>query len=496
MSDDLVLVIDGGTSSLRCHLVDPSGRITHSVTRPWRYLDEADASEIARAFDPDACWRSTREAIAECVSTQRTGDRISALAITSQRQSLVFLDARGRVVYAGPNTDLRAFFEGSALDFEHGSLLYRATGHRPTFMMAAGKLTWFRHHRPAAYSMISHVLTLADWLAYKLTGTLSCEPSLASDSGLLNIGPRELASEVFDRLGLTCPAAPLRESVEPSGVVSNMLIDGVDNAPVVVAGGDTQCALIGLGIGEPGAAGIVAGWSATVQMLVSERTLSPDMMTWAGCFQSPRLWTVESSSGDMGNAYRWLAETVFGGGDSAYGRMDELAASASVGSGGAAAYLGPRAMDVSKVGMQLGGIVFPVPLTLGGPSRGQVARATLEGFAYALRANLEQAERVSGAKALRIGLGGGLTRSRTLTQMVPDVLGRAVQSGREPDSTVIGAALVARTATGQFGSLEQAAGQARQNMRCLGPDMQSAAEYDDLYQVWLETQRRLGRLLP
>ena len=183
MPADPVLVIDAGSSSIRCHLVESDGRIIRSTSRPWTYLTDPGESHLAREFDIPACWTSICEAIQECAAGQ---GRVAAVAITSQRQSVVFLDSDSNVLYAGPNTDLRAVFEGAALDHEHGDLLYRTTGHRPTFMMAAGKLAWLREHRPDSYERVSHVLPLADWLAFRLTGNLGCEPTLGAGAGLLD----------------------------------------------------------------------------------------------------------------------------------------------------------------------------------------------------------------------------------------------------------------------------------------------------------------------
>ncbi len=495
MTDDLVIVLDAGSSSIRCHLVGPGSRIASSADRPWSYAADLDAPGLAREFDAEACWVSVREAIGECVGRVADSDDLTAIAVTSQRQSLVFLDEDGGVLYAGPNSDLCAVFQGAAIESEHGSLLYRTTGHRPAFMMAAGKLAWLRERRPDAYSRVANVLTLADWLAYKLSGHMATEPSLASGAGLFDLDSRRPASRMFDSLGLDCPTPPPCDALTPRGAVSTAAVAGLSGLPVVVAGADTQCGLIGLGGADTGSAGIVAGWSATVQILTSEAVRSQDMTTWTGCFQTPGLWTVESSAGDMGSAYGWLADTLFGADGAAYTRMDEAAAWEPVGADGAMAYLGPRAMNVSDVGMQLGGIVFPVPMTLGGPSRGRIVRATLEGFAYALRANLEQAERVSGVTARRVGLGGGMTRSQTLRRLMPSVLGRVVEVGPEPDATVTGAARLALTALGRFGSLDEAASRARLDMEVMEPDPQAAAEYDDLYQAWQDTQDRIGKLL-
>ena len=67
MPSDLVLVIDAGSSSIRCHLVDPAGEIVRSASRPWAYLDEPDAGTLERSFDLESCWQSLCDAITECV---------------------------------------------------------------------------------------------------------------------------------------------------------------------------------------------------------------------------------------------------------------------------------------------------------------------------------------------------------------------------------------------------------------------------------------------
>ena len=262
----------------------------------------------------------------------------------------------------------------------------------------------------------------------------------------------------------------------------------------MVAGADTQCALIGTGALDAGCAGIVAGWSATVQLLVFQPVLSEHMTTWSGCFQDPGLWTVESSAGDAGNAYRWLADTLFDPTDAPFDRMDSLAATAPVGSDGVMTMLGPSAMDVSELDMSMGGIVFPVPMTLGGPTRAHLVRAALEGLAYALRANVEQAERVAGVATNRISLSGGMTRTKSFVSIMSDVLGRPIEVADGPESTAVGAANIARTAIGEFASLGDAVDSARAVTRTMNPDPHTAADYQDLYHAWLDTQQALGRI--
>ena len=487
MADDLILVLDAGSSSIRCHLVDSDLRIVRSASRPWTYLEEPDAPELARAFDSNACWQSVRAAIAECLSDHSSP--CQAIAVTSQRQSLAFLDENLEVIHIGPNTDLRAVFEGFALDNRHGELIYSTTGHWPALMTAPGKLAWFRNNNPRVYDRIAYVTTLADWLTFKFTGNLASEPTLAAESGLLDITRLSPASDMFSELDLRCPIPDMLKPISVCGALSEPGLAIPEGVPVVTAGADTQCGLVGMGVVNAGSAGIVAGWSATVQLLTSAPILSPAMKTWAGVFQRPGLWTVESNAGDMGNALQWLADLLFPETTDPYRALNEAAGSAPLGSDGVSAYLGPQAMDVSALGMRAGGFAFPVPMTLGGPTRGHLARAALESFAYALRANLEQAEEVAGFNAHSVALGGGMTRSPAFNRVLTDVLGREVALSPHPDATAIGAALIARTAIGQLPSLPQATARRSRDNPPLTPNPQNAAEYQDHYHAWLETQR-------
>ena len=108
------------------------------------------------------------------------------------------------------------------------------------------------------------------------------------------------------------------------------------------------------------------------------------MKTWTGLFQIPGLWAMESSAGDIGNVWRWLVETLTGI-ERDYDEVDRLTCAVPPGSAGVTGHFGPRAMDVSAVGMRLGGILFPTPITMGGPTRREIGRAALESFAYTIR---------------------------------------------------------------------------------------------------------------
>ena len=74
--------------------------------------------------------------------------RIIGITITSQRQAIALLRSDGSTMHIGPNRDLRAVFEGQAIDEELGPWIYSLTGHLPSFFFAPAKLHWWKkHHR-------------------------------------------------------------------------------------------------------------------------------------------------------------------------------------------------------------------------------------------------------------------------------------------------------------------------------------------------------------
>ena len=123
---------------------------------------------------------------------------------------------------------------------------------------------------------------------------------------------------------------------------------------------------------------------------------------------------------------------MWAGEEDAFGEMDVASSDIPAGSDGVTAFLGASRMDMSRIGMRAGGFIFPIPLTFGGLGRGQAVRAALESIAYAVRANLEQLESVSGASASKTAVGGGMMGTSTWVEMLPNVLGRPVDVAVAP----------------------------------------------------------------
>ncbi len=489
MADGAVVVVDAGTSAARCVVFDEAGRVVGSSAGAWRYDAPADAPALAREFHLPMLWPDLCALVRS--SLRKTGpepSRIDAVAVTGQRQAVVFLDGEGRELYAGPNLDLRAVFEGAQLDAEN------ATERRPSMLFAHAKLRWLREHRPEAYARISRVLTLPDWVAWKLTGELAAEPSLAVEAGLLDVHTGGWPPRPFDEASIDPEGVRLLSAGEFAGAVhagaarETGLDEGV---PVCVAGPDTQCGLLGMGVAGAGEVGIVAGWSAPLQMVTEAPVAASEGDAWTGLFVEAGMGVLECNAGDLGNQQRWLAELLFGDAIEGLEAMNALAAEAPRGANGATALFGHPRMDPASLGMRTGGLLLPAPVTFSEIGRGHVVRAQMESAAFTIRANLERLERAAGVRARAVRLGGGMTRMPVFGEIVAAALGRQTEVSAERNVSALGAYLRATAVLSGRSASDVAATVAPARLAALDPDPLAAAEYEDAYRRWLELAKEM-----
>ncbi len=496
----VVLAIDVGTGTLKAAVSAPGGRLLSQASAPVPYEPEDKDAPFSRAFQIESLWSAIVKAARDALHAAgaRNGS-VAAVAVVSQRQSLGALDAKGRELFLGPNMDLRALFEGLAFDEEHAGTVYRLTGHLPSYMLAPVKLRWRQQNEPAAYERTAAVLTVGDWVGYRLTGERALQETLAAESGLLDVTSGELAASLIETLGLRTDCfPPITKSGDSLGALSKDAAAELGMAPgvpVVVAGPDTQCGLLAMGVSSSGQTGVVAGWSVTAQSVTATPQPDSARRTWVGRHVVPQRWVAEANAGDGGNAYRWLMEILLGPAEGGFGRMEALAAESPAGAEGAVALLGPAPLDLSRPGLQPGGLLFPVPVTFSGLDRARLARAALENVVFAVRGASDLLAEVTGAASNGLSVGGGMTRTALFPRVLADVMSRAVYVAPTPDVSLQGAALAAEAVLEGGNALAQLALKARDGLREITPDPVSQHEYQDHYARWLDAQSRLKMFL-
>ena len=128
---------------------------------------------------------------------------------------------------------------------------------------------------------------------------------------------------------------------------------------------------------------------------------------------------------------------------------------------------------------------------MGEEGRADVARAVLEGMAYAVRANIEQLNQISGEKPTDLWICGGITRSPVWTEIISNVTGCNVHVAAAVEATALGAAICAGVGAGLFPDLAAGAKRLVHFSREHQPGEDSAV-YQGLYADWqsLRQERR------
>lgn len=494
MGEGSVLALDLGTSSLKCGVFSLEGEARAKARVPMRYFTPAGLSDIAVEFDPEEVWTLACGLVRECL--EKSGlraDDVRGICTSSQRGGIALLDGEGREVYSGPNRDARAFFEGMEIDGRVGEELYRLTGHTPSFLFAPARLAWLRANAPDAAERAAHALPLGDWLGYRLSGEVRGERSALTEVGLLPVSEEESPGGLLKLVGVDADFMPaLSQAGEQTGEVTPASARAMGLAagtPVVAGGPDTQVGLLGMGITEPGEMGILVGWSGPLQMVTRGPCIDADRRTWTGRHVANGRWVVESTTTEAGRSLEWVAQTLHMTGDElAFEPGGEDAAY------GAFSFLGPRIMNARKMGLQMGGMIFPTPVGHTGISRRELVNGALKGLAFAIRGNFDQLEAVSGERATKVGLGGGMLRVRGFGKLVADVLDREVMVARARDATLLGASMCASVGVGAYNSLPEAVAGMAVEMERVQPDGERREGLGEEYGRWLELYEKLDEI--
>jgi autoinducer 2 (AI-2) kinase len=494
MSVEYLMGLDAGGGGGTCLLVElESGRV-ETAFRPWTHQTVPGTGGWGFEMDLARCWSLIVQAARETMErASATPDQVLAVAATSMRHTTVVIDADGYTILAAPNRDGRAAAEGMALSAEHGAEFHQRTGHWPSPIFTAARLRWLAANAPDDLARASAFLSLSDWVAYRLCGQVATDLSQAGETLLFDLETQDWAWDLVEQLAL--PRAllpPIFQAGTRLGELGDQAAEALGlkaGIPVAVGGADTQCGLVGTGSISPGHIAAVAGTTTPVQLVVDRPLIDPQARLWTGHHVVPDLWVLESNAGSTGEALEWFAGALYPEvAPDISGALAYLGAEASKSPPGAAGILstvGAAVMNASAMALPIGNLTLTHLAAARDPTkRRHLARAILEGMAYALRANAQQIFSVAGGTWSELWLAGGMSRSSLWTQIVSDVLNVPVSVPTTPEASALGAAICAGVGAGLFRDLEAGTQALARSARMHTPDPQRARTYQGLYAGW------------
>lgn len=454
MKGEHILVLDEGTTSTRAIVYAPDGKILHvAQAELTQYYPEPghvehDASEI---------WDKTLACAREVIAKLGGADRIAALGITNQRETVVAWDrSTGEpITRAIVWQDRRTAAHCAQLrEAGHEEMLQTRTGLVIDPYFSGTKMRWILDNVAQARALGDRLAlgTVESWLVWKLTGGLHVsDASNASRTQLLALDGPDWDDDLLALFGV--PRAALPKVVDTAGTVGTCDAALLGAAiPISGLAGDQQSATIGqhcLAIGETKATFGTGAFILTNMGPVLPRS-SHRLLGTVLCQQDgKRTYALEGSIFVAGSLIKWLRDEL--GVIRTAAESEELARAVPDNGGvlflPALAGLGAPHWKPDATGVVTG-------LTQG-TSRAHIVRAAMESLAHQCH-DLQAAFAADGADWKMLRIDGGMSANNWMAQDLADILALPVERPADTETTALGAAMLAGVGVGLHASLEDA----------------------------------------
>ncbi|GAA0311491.1 glycerol kinase GlpK [Sphingomonas oligophenolica] len=450
---DLILVIDEGTTSTRAMLFAPDGKClaTEAAELTQHYPEagrvEHDAAEI---------WDKTLAVSRTVVERAGGADKIAAIGITNQRETVVFWD-RGTgeplapaIVWQDRRTaaicrDLKEAGNEPAVQAKTGLLL------DPYF--SGSKIGWAMRNWPQLREAGDRLAigTIESWLIWKLTGGLHItDATNASRTALMAIGSGHWDDGLIELFG--APGAALPEIVDCAGSFGVTTLFG---APIAICGiaGDQQSATIGQSCLAPGETKATFGTGAFV---LTQAGATPPvsrnrlLSTIAWQLGGRRAYALEGSVFVAGSLIQWLRDAL-----ALIGTAQETEALARSVPDNGGVYCVPALSGLGAPWWEADarGAISGLSFSTG---RAHIVRAALESMAHQAH-DLKTAFAADGVDWKLLRIDGGMVANDWMAQDLADMLDVSVERPKFAETTALGAAMLAGVGSGLFRDLNEAA---------------------------------------
>ncbi|MBC7227120.1 MAG: xylulokinase [Thermoflexales bacterium] len=447
--------IDVSTTATKALLIDPDGRVVGVASSEYSY-------ETPRPMwteqHPHLWWQATVASIRQVLAESGVNPAdVQGVGLTGQMHGLVLLDEKGQVLRPAILwNDQRTAAECDEIRARLGKeRLIRITGNDALTGFTAPKILWVRNNEPEIYARARHILLPKDYIRYRLTGEYAIDKADGAGTILFDLKTRDWSREVLEALAID-PfwLPPTFEGPEITGRITAEAAAETGlkaGTPVMAGGGDQSAQAVGVGAVEPGVVALTLGTSGVVFASTQEPFIEPEGRLHAFCHAVPGRWHLMGVMLSAGGSLRWYRDTVAPGTD-----FDTLLAPAATVPPGSEGLLYLPYLTGERT-------PYPDPLARGAfvgltvrHSLAHMTRAVLEGVAFGLRDSFELMKAVGLAEITQVRASGGGARSPLWRQILADVLGVELVTVNTTEGAAYGAALLAATGAGAFGSVVEA----------------------------------------
>jgi sugar (pentulose or hexulose) kinase len=506
MAAEYLLAIDNGTQSVRALIFDPQGTLVVKVRVPIEPY-YSNAPGLAEQ-DPQVFWDAVCSACQSLWSEHGVAkDSIAAVALTTQRATMVNVDKDGQPLRPAIIWLDQRRTEGLPPVGGLWGAGFALAGASETvaYLQAEAEANWIRTHQPDIWQSTHKYLFLSGFLTYKLT-----ERFVDSIGCQVGYVPFDYKTQDWARSwDWKWRAVPMDKSILPdltpvTGVLGEITTAAAEatgipaGLPLIAAGADRACEVLGAGCLEPHIACLGYSTAATVNtthtryievipLIPPYPAAVPDAYNLEiGVFRG--YWMVSWFKQEFGLHEQRVADEE---GIEPEQLFDRLVNTVPPGSEGLILqpYWSP---GLRNPGPEARGAIIGFGDV---HTRAHVYRAILEGLAYSLREGAERTQKRSGVKITQLRVAGGGSQSNAAMQLTADIFGLPASRPHVYEASGLGAAIDAAVGVGIHPNMEAAVEQMTHNGEIFEPDPPAHALYEQFYrEVYLKMYGRLSPL--
>jgi len=267
----LLLGIDVGTSSIKVSLVEAQSQQCIASTQFPEYETPINSPQTGWAEQsPEMWWDHVQHAILKLHKEYDYNPTdITAIGIAYQMHGLVAVDKNYNVLF-----DAIIWCDSRAV--ETGDKAFRAIGGERCLThllnspgnFTAAKLGWVKENTPDIYQRIHKIMLPGDFIAMKLTGTISTSISALSEGIFWDFKENRLSEDILNYFGFNKDLIPeIQEVFSDHGRLKKNIAEKLSlkaGIPVTYKAGDQPNNALSLNVLEPGEVAATAGTSGVI----------------------------------------------------------------------------------------------------------------------------------------------------------------------------------------------------------------------------------------
>jgi len=498
MKQDVVIVIDCGSTNITMSAVNVQGRIVKSAATPNAPARQPGVRKAYYIWDMDALWEKIRRVSNE-LCDGFPAESIRAVTVTTFGADGTFLDRNGDQVYPVISWQCTRTEETTrevAQMFDPREI-YSITGYTIIRFNTLLRFLWLRKHTPGVFDHADTWLMAPGLISYRLTGERSIDSTSAGTMMAVDMKNRVWSGKMLGLAGMDASFFP--PWVEPGETIGTVTARAARETglpagvPVIATGHDTQFALIGSGARTDQAVLSSGTWEI---LLVRTDVFSPNDTGYGNglTFEfdaEPGMWNPQLLMMGSG-VLEWVRKQFYAAdesrGDIYRVMIDE------------AEEVGPTANNVffcptfvpgtgPLQKYHIPGLIHGLTVTT---TRGEIYRSALEGLSFQLNTALEVVRTSTGFSPAGIRVVGGGAKNMLWNHIRADVTGLPVSVTSQTEITAIGAAVYAMKGAGIYGSIEEAYREIDFNETVIEPS-KSRNIYEDKYNRFMSIPKALAK---